>query len=105
MAITEAHSGDKRSPRLGRPKKMKNSWTMKGVLRTNSTYTATARARPVGPQARAQPHITPTVTPATADTAVSTTVAATPRSSSGQSTRTAAKSRLTTVAPRRAWAA
>jgi len=37
MAITLDHSGDSRRPSAGRPKKMKNSCTMKGVLRISST--------------------------------------------------------------------
>jgi len=37
MARTEATSGLSLSPSDGSPKKMKNSWTMKGVLRISST--------------------------------------------------------------------
>ncbi len=37
MAITDAISGDSLSPRLGSPKKTKNSCTMNGVLRISST--------------------------------------------------------------------
>ena len=37
MARIAAATGSRRMPRLGRPKKMKKSWTRKGVLRISST--------------------------------------------------------------------
>jgi len=36
IAISDASSGVSLRPRLGRPKKTKKSWTMKGVLRISS---------------------------------------------------------------------
>ncbi len=92
IATADAVSDDSRSPTLGRPKKMKNSCTMNGVLRISSTYAAATARSHAGPCVRARAQATPSATPSSVETAVSPSVNAAPRSSSGQSTRTAAKS-------------
>jgi len=43
IAMTEAASGESRTPAAGSPKNMKNSCTMNGVLRISSTYVAASR--------------------------------------------------------------
>jgi len=71
---------------------MKNSCTMNGVLRISSTYAPAIARTAAGPCVRARAQAMPSATPSTVATAVSASVTAAPRSSSGQSTRTAAKS-------------
>ena len=92
MAITLDHSGEMRRPNAGRPKKMKKSWTMKGVLRINSTYAPTTQRSGAEPAVRPQAQAMPSSRPTTADTAVSPSVQAAPLSSMGHSISTAEKS-------------
>ena len=96
IAMMDATSGDSVRARLGGPKKMENSDTMKGVLHTRAAHTLTTAASGLGPQARAQPQPTPTPTPGTARhgpaaTALKASVEPAPRSSTGHCDRTAMK--------------
>ena len=97
IAISDAASGDSFTPMAGRPKKMKKSCTMKGVLRISSTYVPTTQRSHVGPLARAQAKAMPMNMPNTDEIAVRPSVQTTPVASNGHCESTAMKSSSTRI--------
>ncbi|MNH41696.1 hypothetical protein D3C79_1032390 [compost metagenome] len=92
IASTAACHSVRRMPSAGRPKKMKNSWTMKGVLRISSTYRPNSMSKGRTRQARTPAPSTPMATPSKVPTTVSCRVNQAPLSNRGAWASTGAKS-------------